>query len=81
MLLGGIVVLFLLAFFSLAQTVRLTASDYEVDRLLGIRDRLEAQRLEVVAELNRLGGEPAIRREAVELGLAPLGDPLIVQAR
>jgi hypothetical protein len=81
LLLGGIVVAFLLAFFSLAQTVRLTASDYEVDRLLGIRDRLEAQRLEVIADLNRLGGEPAIRREALELGLSPLGEPLIVQAR
>lgn len=81
LLLGAIVVVFLLAFFSLAQTVRLAASDYEVDRLLGVRDRLEAQRLETIADLNRLGGEPAIRRLALELGLAPLGEPLIVQAR
>lgn len=81
LLLGAIVVVFLLAFFSLAQTVRLTASDYEVDRLLGERDRLDARRLELLADLNRLGGEPAVRRGAIDLGLAPLGEPLLVQSR
>src|SRR3990172_6745785 len=50
LLLGAIVVAFLLAIFSLAQTVRLTATDYEVDRLLGERDRLDARRLELLAD-------------------------------
>ena len=81
LLLGVIVVAFLLAFFSLAQTVRLTATDYEVDRLLGDRDRLEAKRLELLADLNRLGREPAVRRMGLDLGLAPLGEPMIVPAR
>ena len=81
LLLGVIVVAFLLMFFSLAQTVRLTATDYEVDRLLGDRDRLEAKRLELLADLNRLGREPAVRRLALDLGLTPMGEPLIVPAR
>ena len=81
LLLGVIVVAFLLAFFSLAQTVRLTATDYEVDRLLADRDRLDARRLELLADLSRLGGEPAMRRAALDLGFAPLGDPLLVPAR
>jgi hypothetical protein len=81
LLLGAIVVAFLLAFFSLAQTVRLSATDYEVDRLLGERDRLDARRLEIIADLNRLGQEPAIRRGAIDLGLSPLGEPLLVRAR
>ena len=81
LLLGAIVVAFLLAFFSLAQTVRLTASDYEVDRLLGQRDRLDARRLELLADLNRLGREPAIRRGAIDLGLSPLGEPMLVHSR
>ena len=81
LLLGVIVVAFMLAFFSLAQTVRLTATDYEVDRLLGDRDRLEAKRLELLADLNRLGREPTVRRVALDLGLVPMGEPMIVPAR
>ena len=81
LLLGVIVVAFLLAFFSLAQTVRITATDYEVDRLLGERDRLEAKQLELLADLNRLGREPAVRRMGLDLGLSPLGEPLVVPAR
>jgi hypothetical protein len=81
LVLGGIVVAFLLAFFSLAQTVRVTATGYDVDQLLSQRDQLNAQQQELLSDLNRLGREPAIRKQAIDLGLAPLADPLIVRAR
>jgi len=80
-LLGAIVVAFVLAFFSLAQTVRVTATDYEVDRLAADRTRLVALQEELLSDLNRLGREPAIRRQAIDLGLGPLGEPLIVRSR
>ena len=81
LLLGAIVVAFLLAFFSLAQTVRVSATDYDVSQLLDQRDRLVAQQQELTSDLNRLGREPAIRKQAIDLGLAPLAEPLIVRAR
>jgi hypothetical protein len=81
LLLGAIVVAFLLAFFSLAQTVRVSATGYDVSQLLDQRDRLTAQQQELLSDLNRLGREPAIRRQAIDLGLAPLAEPLILRAR
>ena len=80
-LLGGIVIAFLLAFFSLAQTVRVSATGYDIDQLLVERDRLEAQRQELLSDLNRLGREPAIRKQAIGLGLGQLVEPLVVPAR
>ena len=81
LLLGAIVIAFLLAFFSLAQTVRVTATDYDVSQLLDQRDRLVAQQQELTSDLNRLGREPAIRKQAIDLGLAPLAEPLILRPR
>jgi hypothetical protein len=81
LLLGGIVLAFLLAFFSLAQTVRVTATDYEVDRLYNDQAQLLAQRQELLSDLNRLGREPAIRKQAIDLGLFPLAEPVVVRAR
>jgi hypothetical protein len=81
LLLGGIVLAFLLAFFSLAQTVRVTATDFEVDRLLAQQAQLQAQRQELLSDLNRLGREPAIRKQAIDLGLFPLAEPFVVRAR
>jgi hypothetical protein len=81
LLLGGIVLAFLLAFFSLAQTVRVTATDYEVDRLLSQQALLQAQRQELLSDLNRLGREPAVRKQAIDLGLFPLAEPVVVRAR
>jgi hypothetical protein len=79
--LGGIVIAFLLAFFSLAQTVRVTATDYEVDRMLAQQSQLKAQRQELLSSLNRLGREPAIRKQAIDLGLFPLAKPVVVRSR
>ena len=81
LVLGGIVLAFLLAFFSLAQTVRVTATDYEVDRLLSHQAQLQAQRQELLSDLNRLGREPAVRKQAIDLGLFPLAEPIVVPAR
>lgn len=79
--LGGIIVAFVLAFFSLAQTVRVSATGYDIDRLLVERNRLEAQRQELLSDLNRLGRGPAIRKGAIDAGLGQLAEPLVVPAR
>ena len=78
---GGIVLAFLLAFFSLAQTVTVSATSYDVDQLIVERDRLLVQREQIVSDLGRLAREPAIRRQAVGAGYGQLADPLIVPAR
>jgi hypothetical protein len=81
LVLGGIVIVFLLAFFSLAQTVRVSATGYDIDQLLAQRQQLLAQRQELVSDLNRLGRAPAIRKQAIDLGLGQLVEPLVVPAR
>lgn len=81
LLLGAIVVAFLLAFFSLAQTMRVSATAYEIDRLGVQRDRLESQLRELRSDVNRLGSEPAIRKQGLDLGLGQLGSPVVVDAR
>ncbi len=77
----GIVVAFLLGLFSLAQTVKVSATDYDVDSLLAARQQLEATRRDLQADLARLGGEPAIRKQAMDAGLSMLIEPLVVPAR
>ena len=80
-LLGGIALVFVLAFFSLAQAIRVSASNYEVDRLALQRDRLEARQRELLSDLNRLGSEPAIRKLAFDAGLGQLDTPIVLPAR
>ena len=77
-LLGGIVVAFMLAFFSLAQSVRVSATGYDINRLLVQRDDLVTRKQELLSDLNRLGHEPAIRKQALDAGLGQLGDPLVL---
>jgi len=77
-LLGGIVVAFMLAFFSLAQSVRVSATGYDINRLLVQHDDLATRRQELLSDLNRLGHEPAIRKQALDAGLGQLGDPLVL---
>ena len=72
---------FLLAFFSLSQTVRVTATDYEVNRLLSEQAQLLSQRQELLSDLNRLGREPAVRKQAIDYGLFPLAEPVVLRAR
>ena len=80
-LLGGIVLVFVLAFFSLSQTMRVSATSYDIDRLVADRERLEAQRTELQSDLNRLGREPAVRKLALDAGLGQLTAPIVLPAR
>lgn len=79
--LGGIVLAFMLSFFSLAQTVRVAATSYDIEGLSIDREQLESERRELASDLNRLGREPAIRKLAIDAGLVPLTDPLVLPAR
>jgi hypothetical protein len=81
MVLGGIVVAFMLAFFSLAQEVRVSATTYDIGRLQLEQDRLNARVQELTSDLNRLGREPAVRKLALDGGLGQLGDAVVLPAR
>ena len=52
--LGGIVVAFMLAFFSLAQSVRVAATGYDINRLMDQRQTLLDRKQELLSDLNRL---------------------------
>jgi hypothetical protein len=80
-LLGGIAIIFVLGFFSLSQTVQVSTTAVDIDRLTNEQAALQGQRQQVISDLNRLGGASAIRKEGIDLGLDQLGDPLIVPAR
>lgn len=77
-ILGGIVLTFLLAFFSLAQTVRVSATGYDLSRLATERDELLVRKQELMTDLNRLGQEPAVRKLAIGAGLTQLSTPIVV---
>ncbi len=79
--LGGIVLAFLLGFFSLVQTISVSASGYDVDQIQAQETQFQAQSQQLQSDLSRLGGEPAIRKLAIDGGLAQLGEPLVVPAR
>jgi len=76
--LGGIVLAFMLAFFSLAQTVRVSATGYDLERLGAERAALEAKRQELLTDINRLGQAPAVRKLAIDAGLTQLPAPIVV---
>lgn len=80
-LLGGILLVFIVGFFSLAQAIRVSTSNYEVDRLAIERERLQAQQRELASDLNRLGSEPAVRKLAIDAGLGQLDTPIVLPAR
>jgi hypothetical protein len=79
--LGGIAIAFMLAFFSLAQEVRVSATSYDIARLQVDQERLEARRQDLASDLSRLGREPAVRKLALDGGLGQLGQPVILPAR
>jgi hypothetical protein len=81
LILGSIVVAFMLAFFSLAQQVRVSATGLDIGRLGLERQRLDAQAEDVRSDLNRLGREPAIRKMAIDDGLGQLTEPIVLPAR
>ena len=79
--LGAIVVAFMLAFFSLAQQVRVSATGLDIGRLGLERQRLDDAAADFRSDLNRLGREPAIRKLAIDAGLGQLGEPLVLTAQ
>lgn len=81
LVLAAIAVVFTGAFVSLSQSVRVSATSYDVVRLASQRDRLAAQRQEIRSDLLRLGSEPAIRKLALDAGLGQLDSPLVLPAR
>ncbi len=76
--LGGIVVAFVLAFFSLAQTMRVSATGYDMARLSAQRDALLVRRTELLTDLNRLTQAPAVRKMAIDAGYGQLAAPIVV---
>ena len=81
LLLGAIVVAFAAAFFSLSQDIRVSATGYELDRLATQERLLDDRADDLHNELNRLGKAPAIRKQAIDAGLGPLPEPIVVPAR
>ena len=81
LVLGGIVVAFMLAFFSLAQQVQVSATSYDIGRLQLQQEELESRLQELRSDLNRLGREPAVRKLALDGGLGQLADPVVLPAR
>lgn len=77
----GIVVAFVLGFFYLAQTVRVSATGYELDRLASDKLHLEARFADISSDLNRLGRESAIRKLALDAGLGQLQPSIVLPAR
>ena len=80
-LVAGIVVTFALGFVSLAQTVRVSATNVEREQLGAELRILLSEQSELRSDLNRLGREPAVRKQALDAGLGQLVDPLIIPAR
>ena len=71
----------MLAFFSLAQQVHVSATGLDIGRLELERQRLDDTAADVRSDLSRLGREPAIRKQAIDAGLGQLSDPIVLPAR
>ena len=79
--LGGIVVAFMLMFFSLAQQVQVSATSYDIGQLQFEQNQLDSRLQELQSDLNRMGREPAVRKLALDDGLGQLAEPVILPAR
>ena len=79
--LAAIVIVFIAAFLSLSQSVRVAATGYDIVRLVSEHERLTAIKQDLQSDVNRLRGEPAIRKQALDAGLGQLGAPLHIPAR
>jgi hypothetical protein len=79
--LAAIAICFLLALFYLAQTMHVAATGYDVDSLLLERERLIQQIATLEGDIHRWGAEPAVVKEATEMGLDRLGRPVRLPGR
>lgn len=80
-IIGAIVVAFLLSFFSLVQTVRVSTSGYDMSLLNDDYLQLQNQQQQVTSDIDRVGRESAIRRQAIADGLSQLPAPVVLPAR
>jgi cell division protein FtsB len=80
-ILGAIAVAFLLSFFSLVQTVRISASSVDMAALNDEYVQLESQRQQIKADIDRVGRQSAIQRQAIADGLTQLPAPVVIPAR
>jgi hypothetical protein len=78
---GAIAVAFLLSFFSLVQTVRVSTSSWDMAQLTNEYSQLQVQRQQDLSDVERLSRESAIRRKAIDNGLTQLAAPSIIPAR
>lgn len=78
---GLIVIAFMLSFFSLVQTVRVSTSGYDMDQLNAEYRQLQAQSQQDLSDIGRLDRESAIRRQAISGGLTQLPAPIVLPAR
>jgi hypothetical protein len=81
MVIGAIVVAFLLSFFSLVQTVRVSTSGYDMSQLNDEYLQLQNQRQQITSDIDRVGRQSAIRRQAIADGLNQLPGPVVLPAR
>ncbi len=81
LVIGGIAVAFLLAFFSLVQTVRVSASAYDVAQLDQEYVQLQNQHQQITSDIDRVGRQSAIQRQAIADGLSQLRAPVVIPAR
>jgi hypothetical protein len=79
--LGAIAIAFMLSFFSLVQTVRVSASSVDMAQLSDEYLQLESQRQQIRSDIDRVGRQSAIRRQALADGLTQLPAPIVVPAR
>ncbi len=77
----AILVSFLLGLFYLTQTVRVAATNYDIDGLIAQRDQMTQQIQSLQGDIATLGAEISVTRRAQQLGLNPLGAPLWVRGR
>jgi hypothetical protein len=78
---GAIVIAFLLSFFSLVQTVRVSTSGYDMAVLNDNYLQLENQQQQMESDIDRVGRQSAITRQAVADGLNQLPAPEVLPAR
>jgi len=78
---GAIVVAFLLSFFSLVQTTRVSASGFDMAQLTDEYLELQNQRRQVTSDIDRVGRQSAVRRQAISDGLTQLPQPVVIPAR
>jgi hypothetical protein len=77
----AIVVAFLMSFFSLVQTVRISASGYDMSQLNDQYLQLQNQRQQIISDIDRVGRQSAIRRQAISDGLSQLPAPVVLPVR